>query len=100
MGKVINVTSRLSNDKNKVEINGKEYEVNNTLGAVKKFEACIKESTIESIMAGFETVLGKKAMQEIKIDSFNMEGIKVLTIAIMAALQGVGYEEIEARFQK
>lgn len=100
MAKVINITDKLSNDKPKIQIGEKSYEVNNSMGAVFTFQELAMTSTKESLTKAIEMSLGKEAAKEIDVEKWSLENFKVLSTAILAAMQNIDYEEAEARFQK
>lgn len=100
MSKIINITDKLSTEKPVIQIGDKEYPVNDSLSSVFKFEELSGANSSESMLNAVEISLGKKAVEELQLKEMSMSNFQVLTIAIMAAVQGVSYEEAEARFRK
>lgn len=99
MAKVIDITERLSNTKPVIKINGKEYVVNDSIEAMFKFESLGSKGS-KGMIDAVELAIGKEAAKEIGVEKLSVSNFKVLTTAIMAAMQGLSYEEAEARFQK
>ncbi len=100
MSKVINITDKLSNEKPSIQIGKKEYQVNDGIATVLKFEELASVGTTSAMVEAITTALGEKAAKEIHIESMPIANFKVLSIAIMAAVQGMEYEEAAARFPK
>ena len=98
--KVINITDKLSDEKPVIVAGEKEYEVNASMETVLKFEELAAESTAESFKSAFNIALGEEATKELKLTKMSLANMKVWMIAIMAAMQGMEYEEAEARFRK
>ena len=100
MAKVINITDKLDYDKPKVVVGEKEYEVNNTIEAVLKFEENMgNANTVEGMQKVLEISLGKEAAKDFTVKENTVKNFRTLTIAILAAMQDVEYEEAEKRFQ-
>jgi flagellar basal body-associated protein FliL len=99
MAKLINITDRLTNDKPKIIIKDKEYEVNDSMLTVLKFEELARNNTIESLREAIKVAIGEDAYNEINVDNLSFNDFKVLIIALMAAMQNMEYEDAEARFQ-
>lgn len=100
MPKVYNITNRLSNEKPVIVMGEKQYFVNNSMSTLFKFEELSQQGTKDGMHAAIKLALGDKAAKEIKIDDMSVDNFKVLSTTIIAAMQGVEYEEAEARFQK
>jgi hypothetical protein len=100
MGKVINITDKLSKEKPSIVIGDETYEVNDGMETVLKFEELAAVSNMDSFKEAVKLSLGKKAVEELNIQKWSIGNFKVLMIAILAAMQGLEYEEAEARFQK
>lgn len=102
MSKIINITDKLSKGKPQVQIEDRFYPVNNSMLTVMKFEELIVAPTSQSLVEAIKITLGESAAQELGVSDLSMtlEDYKVLTIAIMAAMQGLEYDEAAARFQK
>lgn len=100
MAKIINITDKLTLDKPKLEINGKQYEVNDGMATVMKFEELANDSSTQNMMKAIEITLGPDAVKELNVGNMSVKNFRVLTIAIMAAMQNMDYEEAEARFSR
>lgn len=99
MGKVINITDKLSNDVPVIVIGNVEYEVNDSMEVVFKFEELANDGN-KGMYKAMELALGKKAFKEIGVDKMSVSNYKVLTTALMASMQGMSYEDAEKRFQQ
>lgn len=97
MSKVINITDKISLDKPKILIGEDEYEVNDTMECVLKFQEMVSEEA--SMSLAIELALGKAAAKKLNIEKMRIANYKVLITAIMAAMQGMTYEDAAARFQ-
>lgn len=100
MSKVINITDKLSDEKPQIQIGTKKYTVNDGIATVLKFEELAAVGTTDSMVEAITTALGEKAAKELNIKNMPIANFKVLSIAIMAAVQGIEYEEAAARFRK
>lgn len=98
MSKIINITDKLSNEKPSLQIGEKLYHVNDGVTTVLKFEELATAGTTGAMVEAITTALGEKASKELKIENMSIGNFKVLSIAIMAAVQGIEYEEAAARF--
>ena len=99
MAKIINITDKLTTDKPKIIVGGKEYTVNNGMSTVLKFEELAEEKTTESMIKAVEIAIGEPAAKELDVKNMGIDNFKVLITAIMAASQGLEYEEAASRFQ-
>lgn len=103
MGKVIDISDKLSLDRPAILVKGKQYTINNGAG---NFALMIKKTKdtegniAENMLDVVELALGKEASTELDLNSWVVENLKVLWIAILAAIQNEDYEVIEARFQE
>jgi hypothetical protein len=98
LAKIINITDRLSTEKPSIIIGEKSYSVNDGMDNVLKFEELAGASTMDSMTQALELSLGKEVVEELGVKSWSINNFKVLTTAILAAMQGIEYEEAEARF--
>lgn len=98
----LNITDKLGIEKQEITIaEGKTYEVN--CGAktmIKAQETFEKDKTFDSMFNVIELLLGKKARKEIYDMDLTVKQLQIVIIAIMAQVNEVSYEEMEARFQK
>lgn len=99
MAKVINITDKFSSEQPKIILGDKEYPVNDSMETVLKFEELTNESSMNSMKKAIELSLGKDAAKDLKMEKMSINNFKVLVIAILAAMQGVEYDEAAARFQ-
>lgn len=96
---VINITDKLTYEKPKLQIGEKEYEVNNSMETMLKFEELMSNSTLANMEKAISVTLGEKAVKELDIIKMSMDNFRVISIAIMAAIQGISYEDADTRFQ-
>lgn len=99
MAKIINITDRFDNEKPKIKIGEKEFEVNDSMETVLKFEELANDGSIESLNEAIKITLGEDAIKYLNMNELSISNFKVLTIAVLAAIQGLEYEEAEARFR-
>jgi len=99
LAKLINISDRLSKGKPKIQIGEKQYEINDSMSNVIKFEELASASTSESMLKAIELSLGKAAVKEIGVQDWSISNFKILITAILAAMQDMEYEEAEKRFQ-
>ncbi|WHH58486.1 hypothetical protein [Petroclostridium sp. X23] len=99
MAKIINITDKLSSEKPKIVIGDKEYTVNDGMETVLKFEELASDSSADNMVQAIELSLGADAVKELQVRKMSISNFKVLTIAIMAAVQGIEYDEAAKRFQ-
>jgi hypothetical protein len=98
MAKVINITDKLSKEKPKIQIGEKFYEVDNSMSTMLKFQSLTRESTEDSLSKSIELALGSEVAKELNVTTWCVADFKVLSIALMAAMQDIEYGEAEARF--
>lgn len=99
MAKIINITDKLSNEKSTIVIGENSYEINDSMETVFKFEE-LSTTGNSGMISAMEMALGKEACDEIGVSKLSVENFKILTTAVLAAMQGVTYEEAAARFLK
>ena len=99
MAKVINITDKLSQERPKIMVGEDEFEVNNTMRTVMRFEELASAESTAQMMEAVEVALGKEAVEKLQVIDMTTESFKVLMIAISAAVQDVSYEEASKRFQ-
>jgi|GEM_PF-4660072 len=100
MPKNINITDLLSNEQPTIQIGEKQYPVNNSIEAVMKFEELATDGNSKNLLNAIKSALGDKAYDEIGVGTLPLPNIRVLTTAILAATQGIAYEDAAARFQQ
>ena len=98
MGQIINITEKLSSSKPKIVIGEKKYEVNHDIETVLKFEELAVVATGENMVKAIEISMGKEAAKELNVKKMSVPNFKVLTVALLAAMQGISYDEAEKRF--
>lgn len=79
------------------------YDINDDKNSVLMIDELLKkEDTFEGALDVFTLLLGEEAIKDIasKYDGIfdSISQIRVVMIAMMAAIQGLEYEEVEARF--
>ena len=97
MAKVINITDKISVEKPVIQIGEDMYEVNDTMGVVLKFQELVSDEN--NVKIALELALGEEASEKLGFESMRVSNYKVLITAIMAAMQGLTYEEATSRFQ-
>lgn len=100
MGKIINISDKLSLDRPRIEANGTLYEVNDSLETVLKFEESYGDGDIQSMLECMKVALGETAYEEMNFEQMSFKNVQVWFFAVMAAMQDVSYEDIEARFRQ
>lgn len=97
MTKIINITEKISLEKPVIQIGEDMYEVNDTMGVVLKFQELVSDEN--NVKIALELALGEEAAKKLDFESMRVSNYKVLITAIMAAMQGLTYEEAASRFQ-
>lgn len=100
MAKIINISDKLSLEKPVIQVGDKSYVVNDSLETVMKFEEQYGDGDIQGMLECMKVALGNKAYTEMKFEKMSFKNIQVWFFAVMAAMQDVDYEDIEARFRK
>lgn len=100
MAKTINITDKFSQEQPSIQIGEKFYTVDNSVEAVLKFEELADNGGTKALLSALESALGEDAYKEIGVPKLSVVNLKVLTVAMMAAMQGITYEEAAARFQQ
>lgn len=101
MAKIINISDKLSTDKPVIQAGDKTYTVNDSLEAVMKFEESYSDGgDTQSMLECMKVALGTEAYTEMKFEKMSFRNIQVWFFAVMAAMQDMTYEEVEARFRK
>ena len=100
MAKIINITDKLSLEKPCFQVGDKSYVVNDSLETVLKFEESYGDGDTQSMLECMKVALGSKAYTEMKFEKMSFSNIQVWFFAVMAAMQSISYEEVEARFRK
>lgn len=100
MAKIINISDKLSNEKPCIQVGEKSYVVNDSLETVMKFEEMYGDGDTQGMLECMKVALGAKAYKEASFEKMSFSNIRVWFLAVMAAMQGVTYEEVEERFQK
>jgi len=97
MTKIINITEKISLEKPVIQIGEDMYEVNDTMGVVLKFQELVSDEN--NVKIALELALGEEAAKKLDFESMRVSNYKVLITAIMAAMQGLTYEEAASRFE-
>lgn len=98
MGKRLNISDKLTTGKPSIVIGEKEYEVDNTMESVIRFDETANSNDPDAMFKAIEVALGAKAAKELNVKKMSVPNYKILTIAIMAAMNDMDYEDAEARF--
>ena len=99
MAKIINITDKMDFDQPKLVIGGKEYDVQNSVKGVLKFDEELKDLSVDSFTASLTVALGEEAVKELKVTELSFPNLKILMIAVLALMQDMSYEDADARFQ-
>lgn len=99
MSKIINITDKLSSEKPKLQIGEDIYEVNDSMNTVLKFQELSQDSGFENLEKAVELAIGEKPAKKLCIKEMSLSNFKVIVTSIMAAMQGLEYEEAATRFQ-
>jgi len=99
LARVLNITDKFSNERPSIVIGEKSYEINDSVEVAFKFSELASQGTNGS-MDAVKMVLGEKAYKELKIEKMSIDNFKVLMIALLATMQGLSYEDAEARFRR
>lgn len=106
MAHVIDITSKLEAAKPVIKIGDKEYEVNDDKNTVLKMQQGLlseDENNYNQMIAALQSLFGKEKLKEIEKDNpgitTRVSMIQVLFKSILAAIEGVTYEVVDARFR-
>lgn len=100
MSKVINITDKLSLERPRIQIGDKSYEVDDSVEAVFKFQELSTQGNSEDTMTKAITLaIGEEAVKDLNIRKMSISNYKIITIAILSAMQGLEYEEVEKSFR-
>lgn len=101
MANIINIASKLNNEPTYIALGeGKQYKVNDNYKTLMKASAGFEGENVneaDAMMKAIELILGKEAKSE--VENMPVANVKVVFTAVMAAVQGLPYEAVEARFQ-
>ena len=100
MAKIINISEKLSLTRPSIQVGEKTYPVNDSLETVMKFEEVYGDGDTHSMLECMKVALGEAAYNELDFEHTSFSNIQVWFLAVMAAMQGLDYEEVEARFQQ
>lgn len=100
MSKIINISDKLSNDKPMITIGEKEYVVNDSIETVLKFEESYGQGSLQCMLDCLRVALGKEAYDTLSFKKMSFDNVRVWFLAIVAAMQGMTYEEAEERFRQ
>lgn len=106
MAHIIDITSKLEAAKPFIQIGDKTYEVNddkNTVLTMYQSMVTSEDDQVDQMIAGLNLLMGEDVVKELEEDNpgitTRVSLIKVLYISILAAVEGVEYEVVEARFR-
>lgn len=100
MNKIINISDKLNSDKPSIQIGDKVYPVNDGMATVIQFEELAVTQTADSLNQAMVIALGQEAVDEIGIKNISLSNFKVITIAILACMQGTEYDEAATKFPR
>ncbi|CQR51483.1 hypothetical protein [Paenibacillus riograndensis] len=101
MTNIVNITDKFTKeDKGILQIGNKKYEIDKSVEAVMRFEELADDQRVKAVVAALEGALGEKASKEIGVRKMGAENLKVLLSGVTAAMQGISFEEVAARFQQ
>lgn len=100
MAKIINISDKLSLEKPVIQVGEKSYEVNDSLETVMKFEETLGDGDTQSMLECLKLAIGASAYKELKFEKGSFKNVQVWFMAVMAAMQDMSYEDVEARFRK
>lgn len=104
MGKVIDISAKLTNERPKLKIaEDKIYEIDDRKNTFLKLDQKMRSMGTDDMAAADEIIkltLGEKAAKEIEKMDLSFSAYQAIIIAIMAAIVGEDYETAEARFQR
>lgn len=97
----LNITDKLGIEKQEITIaEGKTYIVDCAAKTMLKAQEIFrKDSSLEGMFSVIELLLGKKAKKEIDEMNLTVKQLRIVSLAIMAQVNEVSYEEMEQRFQ-
>lgn len=104
MSKVIDITSKLTNDRPKLKVTDDlEFEIDNRKNTIFEVEKLLNDEDVNNI-AVIDTILeklmGKKAVEELNNLELSFDSYQVIFTAAMAGAMGEDYEVAEARFRE
>lgn len=99
-GKVIDITSRISNEPKFVKIGEKSYKVDDRKNTVLEVMQLMDEggTGVSTIDKALEKLVGKDAVKD--FEEYSLADYQTVFIAVMACVQGVSYEECEKSFRR
>ncbi|MFS0858335.1 hypothetical protein [Paenibacillus taichungensis] len=101
MANIINLTDKFATDEvASIQIGNKKYPINNSVEAVLGFEELANDASVKGLLNAIQGSLGEKAVTEIGVRKMSVENLKVLMSGLVAAMQGLTYEEAAARFRQ
>jgi hypothetical protein len=98
----IDISAKLGKEKQTITVaEGKVYEVDTSADTYLIIQDRIakKEFSIDTMYEMLQTLLGEKALKEIKEMKPTIHELKVIITAVSALVSEVSYEEMEKRFQ-
>ncbi|MGO4543227.1 hypothetical protein AB4Z29_00305 [Paenibacillus sp. 2TAB23] len=99
MSKVINLSGKFSKAQPAIQIDKKEYPIDNGIQAVLAFQEAADKG-LQGMLDALKGALGAEAFDEIGVMTFSLENVKILSTGILAAQSGISYDEAAARFQR
>lgn len=103
MAKVIDITSKLTNEKPRIKVTEDfEFEVNVSKNAVIKMQSIIGDdkSDVAIMDESLKIFMGEKAYSRLNKMDLSVSDYKTVYIAVMACINNESFEDAEKRFQK
>lgn len=100
MAKIINISDKLSLEKPVIQVGDKTYTVNDSLETVMKFEEQYGDGDIHGMLECMKVAIGETAYEKMAFEKMSFKNIQVWFFAVMAAMQDMSYEDVEARFRQ
>lgn len=104
MSKIIDISSKLTNEKPKLKLaEDKIYDINDRKNTILLLNQEMQSANLDDLTVideMIEILLGKDAAKEINDMNLSISAYQSIIIAIMAAITGEEYETAEERFRK
>ncbi|HHY42983.1 MAG TPA: hypothetical protein GX514_09125 [Thermoanaerobacterales bacterium] len=104
MGKVYDISSKLTSEKPKIKIaENKEFVVNNSMKNMLKIDQMLQNADIDNaefLNQAITLFLGEEAAKVLDEMDLSVKNYQTIFMAIMAAVQEIDIEEAEKMFQE
>ena len=97
----LDISSKLRHEPQTITIaEGKTYKVDCGAETMLKAQDIFKkDNSLDGLFQAIELLLGEEAKKEIQEMKVTVKDLNIITIAIMAQVNEISYEEMEKRFQ-